>query len=815
MEKRQENEVRVSVRGLVEFILRSGDIDNRRSQARDREAMQAGSRLHRRIQKQWGSALQTEVTLRCRIPVEEMVLVVEGRADGLSDEDGLLTVEEIKGVYYDVNRLEAPIEIHRAQALCYAAILARQRQSPRMAVRLIYVDLETDEWKTFREEWSAPDLEKWFGDLTAAYAKWALWQYRHRLERDASITHLPFPYPYRKGQKELAGAVYQTITEGRTLFIQAPTGIGKTLACVYPAVMAMGAGCADRLFYLTAKTVTRTVAEESLNLLRQKGLHFFSVSVTAKEKLCCLDRPDCNPDSCPYAKGHYDRINDVVFSLLRSETRIDRDILLKTAEEHKVCPYELCLDLAGWADGIICDYNYAFDPDVCLKRFFGEDAAGDNIFLVDEAHNLADRARQMYSASLYKEDFLAVRRLIKGHSRKLERSLTRCNQALLEMKRENGTCKVLPEIDHFILTLESLYVQMQEFAEDSHVMDGNETWQEFFFAVRHFLNMSEQADENYRIYTELLSDGRFMIRQLCVNPARCLGQYLEKGCSTIFYSATLLPMGYYRRLLRADADDYAVYGASPFDAKKRLLLVAQDVSSRYSRRGRQEYAKIYQYIRKMALSRQGHYLVYFPSYAFLEEVRQAGIDAEEDRRNNAGQGENQSADDGEFTILCQSSHMNEAQRDEFLAAFSGQTEPCDTGRSLVGYCVMGGIFAEGIDLAGEKLIGVIVVGTGLPQVCTEREILKEFYQENGQNGFDFAYRYPGMNKVMQAAGRVIRTAQDTGVIALLDYRFLEAESVRLFPREWKDYQVTDLQHFSGSLSSFWNSVSDTEDPMTR
>ncbi len=837
--KRQEEVVRVSVRSLVEFILRSGDIDSRRGAGREREAMQAGSRLHRKIEREWGVGYQAEVPLKWQTNLEEVTLVVEGRADGIAEDGENVTILEIKSMYLDVTRLSEPVAVHRAQASCYAAIVAEQKGLSHIGIRMIYAGLEDGALQSFDEEWDAGDLSAWFQNLVGEYGKWALWQYRHRLKRDASLSNLPFPFPYREGQRDLAVSVYRTITRGRTLFIQAPTGVGKTMSCVYPALKSMGEGYGDKLFYLTAKSVTRTVAEEALEILRSEGLTFFSVTVTAKEKLCVLPRPECNPDACPYAAGHFDRINDVVFSLIQEETRITREKLLQTAQENRVCPFELCLDLTTWADGVICDYNYVFDPNVYLKRFFGEGVCGDYLFLWDEAHNLAERAREMYSAVLFKEDFLAARRLVKGKSKKLETKITRCNKILLDLKRECETYKVLPEIDFFVMALEALFSEMQDFAEENRSLDTNETYRDFFFAVRHFLNIHEMMDENFRVYAEIQPDGRFLLKELCVNPAGPLSHCLKKGNSTIFYSATLLPMPY-RELLRGDEEDYAVYAPSPFDRKNRLLAVAEDVSSLYRKRGPAQYAKIYDYIRMTVKAHAGNYLVFFPSYAFLESVLAAGEEEDEEEtpalpaagnapeewiipeeyeeakeadgpadaeKEDAGEnGASPEKRDETLTVirrpgcrsLKQASRMSEAEREAFLAAFSGES-----AESLVGFCVMGGIFAEGIDLVGDRLIGALVVGTGIPQVCTEREILRDFYHEAGKNGFDFAYRYPGMNKVLQAAGRVIRTSSDRGVIVLLDDRFLNPESVALFPREWDDYQVTDREHFPALLESFW------------
>lgn len=777
-------QIKISVRNLVEFILRSGDIDNRHGRAAQKEAMQEGSRIHRKIQRRMGADYQPEVSLKIELEREQYVLILEGRADGIIVRDGQTIIDEIKGIYQNVNLLEAPVLVHLAQAKCYAYIVALQQGLVEISVQMTYCNLDTEEIKRFQEHYTFEEISEWFLTVVSAYDKWAEFQYRARQERNLSIEELEFPFPYREGQKELAAGVYRTISRGKNLFIQAPTGTGKTITTVFPAVKAVGQGLADKIFYLTARTITRTVAKEAFDLLRTQGYRGRVLTITAKEKLCLCEEMDCNPIHCPYAKGHYDRVNEAVFDLLMQECDVTREVLLIQAEKFQVCPFEMCLDTSLWVDDIICDYNYVFDPNVYLRRFFAEGVKGDYLFLVDEAHNLVERGREMYSAVLYKEDFLVNKKILKNYSKKCSASLERCNRHLLKMKRDCDGYRVLGGIEDLIFALLQLGFAMEEFFQKEINIPEKKEVQEFYLNVRHFLNMYELVDENYVIYTEHEPDGRFKLKLYCVNPAVNLQSCIDKGRSTIFFSATLLPIQYYKKLLSTCADNYAVYAQSVFANDQKLLVVAKDVSSKYTRRNQQEFEKIASYIYEAAMAKNGNYIAFFPSYRMMEEVFACFVQRE-------GIFE-------ELECICQQSGMSELQREEFLSNFTSPRE-----KTLVGFCVMGGIFAEGIDLKHEALIGVIVVGTGLPQISNEREILKDFYDRQERAGFAYAFRYPGMNKVLQAAGRVIRTSEDRGVILLLDERFLQQEYQALFPREWEGFQTVALAQVREVVEGFW------------
>ena len=777
-------QLHISVRNLVEFIFREGDIDNRISHLQSADAMMEGTRIHRKIQKSMGEEYQAECPLKYIAESELYELTIEGRADGIfvDESEDITYIDEIKGMYKKVELMEEPYYVHKAQAMCYAYIMAYQNEMNKIGVQMTYVNLETEEVKRFREQFTFEEIKKWFMDLLERYSKWADFQCRWKLKRQESIKALEFPFEYREGQRKLVGDVYRTILRKKNLFLQAPTGVGKTISTIFPAVKAVGEGLGERIFYLTAKTITATVARETFNLLTVKGFRGKVIQITAKEKMCLCEEMECNPINCPYAKGHYDRVNDAVYELLSEKDMFTREDLLDQARKHQVCPFEMSLDVSTWADAIICDYNYVFDPNVYLKRFFQEGIKGDNILLVDEAHNLVDRSREMYSAQLYKEDFLAVKKIIKPYSRKLEKLLEKCNRLLLEYKRECDGYQLYENVGNLFFSLMRLSSELDEFLQKPMEFQGHKEVLDFYFALRNFMNIYELVDEHYVIYTEHQEDGGFMLKLFCVDPSANIQACLDKAISTVFFSATLLPINYYKSLLSTQEDNYAVYATSAFAQEQSLLLMGKDVSTKYTRRNRAEYEKIAAYIKKAVSCRKGNYFVFFPSYKLMKDVFE--VYSEIDDTTEA---------------IMQKAGMKETEREEFLERFAE-----DNHTSLVAFGVMGGIFGEGIDLKHEQLIGVIVVGPGLPQVSKEREILKNYYDKHSENGFDYAFRYPGMNKVLQAAGRVIRTVEDKGIILLLDERFLQKEYDLLYPREWSHRQICGIEQVQDKISKFWS-----------
>ena len=440
-------------------------------------------------------------------------------------------VDEIKGVLRELEYIEKPVGVHLAQAKCYGYIYGKQQELDSITVQMTYCQMETEEVKRFQEIFLIEELERWFFNIVMQYEKWARFQVEWRQTRDATIKEAEFPYPYREGQRELVTSVYRTILRKKKLFIQAPTGVGKTMATIFPAVKAVGEGLGDKIFYLTAKTITRTVAEQAFQVLKKTGLQCKVATLTAKEKICFCEKAECNPDACPYAKGHFDRVNDAVYEMITTMEEMSRENIETQAKKHNVCPFEMGLDVSLWVDAIICDYNYVFDPKAHLKRFFSEGKKGEYLFLIDEAHNLVERGREMYSAVLYKEEFLRMKKAVRYESVKLTRQLEGCNQMLLEMKRECQTYKEYNSISHFALKLLNVMNGLQKLLEEKEQVD--EEVLEFYFHIRNFLNIYEEVDENYVIYTELEEDGDFKLKLFCVNPAVKLQNFLSQGNSTI------------------------------------------------------------------------------------------------------------------------------------------------------------------------------------------------------------------------------------------------------------------------------------------
>jgi Rad3-related DNA helicase len=647
----------------------------------------------------------------------------------------------------------------------------------------------------FDSDYGREELLAWFDSIVERYSLWCRHHIEHKRKRDASMGPLTFPFEYRTGQKNLVSSVYRTILGKQELFLMAPTGVGKTLSVVYPSVRAVGQGYADMIFYLTAKNQTLTVGAEAFRILADRGLLMKTIVLTSKEKICPMNEPSCNPDDCPYARGHFDRVNDAVFDLLEKKDYFDRDVILTQAKEWNVCPFEMGLDVASWCDAVLCDYNYAFDPKAHLRRFFGEGKKGDYIFLVDEAHNLVDRAREMYSAGIVKEDVLAAKKVVKNVSRSAARALERLNKELLAVKKElllvDGRNPYLLLTDSTVLGRiqnEALraFGELQILFREHRDASFREELLDFYFEISDFVSTFEGMDDDYVVYADFNEEEHLSLNLFCVNPARNLQSMIDRGRSAVFFSATLLPVDYYKKLFTTREETYAVYARSPFASEQKVVIVGSDVSTRYRSRGASMYRKIARYIHDTAMARRGNYMAFFPSYKFMTDV--LSIYRTE-------------FDEADINWVAQSRYMNEMDREIFLENFYEDPE-----MTMVGFCVMGGVFAEGIDLVGSRLIGAIVVGCGLPQVGTRTELLRTYYEEKTGDGFNYAYLYPGMNKVLQSAGRVIRTDQDRGVIVLLDDRFLTADCLRMFPREWTEYVPCKVDQVRAVLDRFWEGV---------
>jgi DNA excision repair protein ERCC-2 len=775
----------VSVRSLVEFVLQSGDLTPGGFQRRDRA--QAGTQAHKRVQRSRPEGYQTEVEVAYQVEGSNPPLEVRGRIDGLYAGTEPVIIEEIKSTTLNLDLVSEDHNLlHWAQAQCYAFIVAQQQNLPGICIHLTYYHLDSGKEKTFERYFTLPELETFFRDLITPYLDWFRKILAWQAQRDESIHVLDFPYDdYRPGQREMAVEVYKAIRGHERLYVQAPTGVGKTIATLFPAVKALGLGLVAKIFYLTAKTPGRMVAEVALDDMRQANLHFKSVTLTAKEKICFCPPVNCDPDECIYAQDYFGKVKRALEEIDRYDA-FSRPLIEQIAREYQVCPFEFSLDLALWVDCIICDYNYAFDPRVYLHRFF-DFSSEPYVFLIDEAHNLPDRARSMYSAELDKETVLALRRSLKSQLPGLAKKLSAINKILLEIRKacQAASQQVLVEYQ----PPEELLKVLREFsqkAEDWLVLNQATEFRqellEFYFLCSNYLRTAEYFDTFYVSYFERQGKGNLKAKLFCLDPAPMLAAPLERSQATVFFSATLLPMDYFMQLLTGEADHpWRIFG-SPFPAENASLLIQNRIATKYAQRA-DSYEAIATAIETISCAQVGNYLVFFPSYAYLTAV----LELLKERLP-------------EKQLLVQDRSMTEVERETFLAQFSASNP-----ETLVGLAVMGGIFGEGIDLAGERLIGAVVVGVGIPQLGLERDLIKDYFDQKNGRGFAYAYQYPGFNRVLQATGRVIRAETDRGIIVLLGERFTHARYRRLFPAHWQGFQIV---HSNGEikekLECFWS-----------
>lgn len=776
--------IKISIRNLVEFVLRRGSIDSRiKASVRALE----GIKGHKKIQSSYSEKDRAEVTLKEDIDFEDFTLRVEGRADGILEENEKTIIDEIKTTTKNVMDIDYDFnELHWAQAKVYAYIYSKEKNLDSIIVQLTYYNVEEFGTKFLRKEYSFHELREFFYDLIEKYKEWILLEKKWIDFRNDSIESFNFPFKsYRKGQRELAIRVYKAITEGKKCFAEAPTGIGKTMSTLFPAVKALGAKETQKIFYITAKTTTKEIANNTLRIMREKGLNLRSVNITAKEKCCKMEEKKCIPEYCPYANGYFDRVNIALKEALKHKEEYDLEYINKLSEEYNICPFEFSLELSNFCDVVICDYNYIFDPQASLKGIL-EVKSKDYTILIDEAHNLLDRGRSMYSSKIFKDDFLKLKREFKSKDKGIYNSLDKANKYLIEKRKvlENLETKSLVEKEepsdlYGILRgfLEKVDIYQSKFNED------NSNLLELYFNVYEFLNICGYYGEDFT--TLYKSDGNNLELLInCLDPSRILKSIMNRFKSVIIFSATLLPMEYFKELYGAQEGDYSVNLTSPFDYKNKLTIVGKDVSTTYSNRKR-TLPKIVNYIIECVKSKRGNYLVFFPSYEYMwmvhEEIKKREVD---------------------FSLVAQGDHMKEEEKEEFLSLFKEGGE-----KTHLGLAVLGGHFSEGIDLTLDKLIGVIIIGVGMPKICLERESIKEYYNSIGKNGFDYAYVYPGIIKVLQAAGRCIRTEKDKGIVLLLDDRYFTNKYKNLLPREWfLNILVESEEGIKNTCENFWKEV---------
>lgn len=741
-----DTDMTLSVRELVEFVLKAGDIDSR---FQPRSSMLTGTRLHQKLQRRYEEPDEKEVHLKGRKVVDGISYQIEGRCDGIIHREGKIMVEEIKSTARSLDDLEEGMGVHWAQAQCYACLLTEERGWDAIHVRLTYIHTGTEETKSFTREYDREELQGIMIGLLQLYTPFAEVRLRNEENLEASLSRLSFPFEtFRKGQRQLVGAVYKTVTERKTLFANAPTGTGKTISTLFPVVKEGG-----RWFYATAKTISRTVAEDAVKLMEEGGLSTRALTITAKDKICFKDQTICQPDHCEFACGHYDRVNGAILDILQKETLMTRPVIEEYAKAHRVCPFEFSIDLSYLVEGVIGDYNYLFDPRTSLKRF-SDSSKKQTTLLIDEAHNLVPRGRDMHSASLTSTVFTSLATHVKGELSTAIRTLTEALEGV-----GPGTYE---EVDSGVTDGVRAFVEAAE-KELPH-MEGESPLLEAYFESTQFLRILQFYSKEHRTLVTQHGAG-ITFKLVCLDPAAFLRQVTAGYKAAVFFSATLHPFSYYFHQLGGEAEDYRFVIPTPFDHSQWQVEI-QPLSIRFRDRDR-HFPHLMESIVNLFNRVDGNGLVFFPSYAFMRKA----FDALEGYDLSA-------------KLIMQEPMMSEKEREEFLAEFqAGRKEP------VLGLAVLGGIFSEGIDLKGERLNQVVVVGVGLPQPDEERELMKSYFNSLGVNGFAYAYTYPGLNKVFQSGGRLIRTEVDRGVLRLIDDRYLSGEYQKLLLEEWRHFTV--------------------------
>lgn len=773
-------EIKISVRELVEFIYKSGDLD---SSYRSVTRALKGVKAHQILQSKADENYSKEVFLKHEFNLDNILFIIEGRADGIISEPESITIDEIKSTYKNLDDIDENYNLkHWAQAKCYGYFYCLKKNMEVINIQLRYYHLETKKIKSFNKKYYINDLEEFFNNMLKNYIKWAKLITENKQESSISIEKLQFPFnKYREGQRKFAIAVYKSILNNKKLFVQAPTGVGKTISTLFPAIKALNSLNNQKIYYLTAKSTTKQVASDTIKIMLDKGLNLKVIVLTAKEKICFNEECICEPDFCKYAKGYFNKVNEALYEALSNHNLYLREYIEELCRKHIVCPFEFSLDLSLKCDITICDYNYFFDPRVSLKREFSLSARKE-IILVDEAHNLVDRTRNMYSVEILKEDILDVSRLLKNCNSNMYKSLREINKQLLLLKKEmddtEKTVILSEEPNNLVSKMRNFITLCDEWLEKNKSHKFFKEVLDIYFQIVSFIRIYEITDENFCYYIEK-KDNKFKIKIFCINPSQILLETTKNIGSVIYFSATLTPLTYFRYILGGEKEDYMLKLKSPFNNNKFCLSLVKELSMNYKNRDN-NIEQLCKYINNIINNQIGNYMVFFPSYNYLNKVFESYERIYDCK-----------------SIIVHKPNMTEIEYKAFIDMFY-------RNENLTAFTVIGGTFAEGIDLTEDKLIGAIVISTGIPQICFERDIIKNFFDKKYNMGFEFAYMYPGFNKVLQASGRVIRTEKDKGTITLIDSRFLHKRYLDLFPEHWKNYNIVyNLNNLINYQNEFW------------
>jgi len=769
-------QLQLSVHDVVDFVLRTGDLDSR---IFNRSTMQVGTDMHRQYQQEKNiPGYHRELLLQGEYVDDDITFLISGKADGLFERQDTVVVEEVKTTIAELKAFHRQHEKwHLTQALFYGHMYAQLYGKSQIEVRLIYLH-QVDE--TRLEQSYTFTLKEATRDLQAVIEEYAEF-YRTILTQQAALKtalpslHFPFKH-FRQGQRDLAKYVYGISQKGGRLFVEAPTGIGKTMSTLFPMIKGLFTHH-EKVFYFTAKNSGKLAAVEALETLRKQGIPIRYVVITAKDKMSFCPKGKINPDDCLYARGYYDKIKDVLLEGLSQHQAFDQATIQALAEAHQVEPFELSLDLSLYVDVVIADYNYLFDPNAYLRRFF-EDVQHPYAVLIDEAHNLVERSREMYSATLTEGLLLQLNKATKKGASKAFRNrvsrLTKSFQTLMADVEDPTLVSVTPalinQLDKFLVDAQlEMRTKRKSLADEA--MDA-------YFKILRFFRLRELVGEHYRDWGSKEKDG-WQITFFCLDPSRYLNDITKRIHSVVFFSATLAPLDYYLPMLGADEKDARFILPSPFPREHFKVLLASGVNTTLKKRA-STHVEVALYLERLTEGKLGNYLIFFPSYQYLEAVK-AELKLAKDT-----------------VLIVQSKDMTTADREGFLNHFTMMPKS-----TTIGLAVLGGIFSEGIDLVGDRLIGVGIVSVGLPQLSFARDLIAAFQSSRGHDGFTFAYVYPAINKVLQAMGRVIRSEEDRGVALLIDERFLREEYGAIQQRYPQYEVVLTPDDVDDALASFF------------
>ncbi|MCI6357667.1 MAG: ATP-dependent DNA helicase [Erysipelotrichaceae bacterium] len=773
-----EKSIKMSVHQLVDFLLRKGDIDNR---VYNKNTMNEGSRLHASYQRRQDSDYIAEYYLIHTFKVDDFEVTLNGRADGIISRPFLTTIDEIKTSVMDNEEFyQEQGEWHLGQAKIYALIYALDHDLERMGVRLTYINQLNNSSLVKDFKYTKEELENYVTDLIREYLEFYKLVFSQLEKRNETSELLDFPFKkFRKGQRELAKYTFAAIKNKQNLYVEAPTGIGKTMSTLFPAVKSFSNGEVDKIFYLTAKNSGVEAAFNATKLLVEKGLRVVAIQITAKEKICACPGRGCNPDECPFAKNYYGKVRNAIIEAVTHELLLSKDVITEYAMRHQICPFEYELDLSLFSDIIICDFNYLFDPIVYMRRYFDEDNYR-MVGLIDEAHNLVERGRDMYSASIDYYEFKRMKNSLKDYNHKeLKTAIRRINKLFkaYQEEKEEGY-NLLDDIDNKILNALSNFQKFcSDFMKKEHQKVTDEL-KDFYFSTIRFSKIADFFDENFKFF--IYKDQKEISLNIYnLDPSSLIGESLKKLEAAVLFSGTLSPLDYYVQMLGGNEDSPVLKIPSPFPKENFKLMIAPNVSTTYKNRDN-TILEVVDYIKTMVDQKVGNYFVFFPSYKYLNSVLAK-------------------FDDSSYELHVQKSEMSESEKIRFLDNF--QANPKTTH---IAFAVLGGIFSEGIDLLHDRLIGAIIVGVGLPQISYERDLIRNYFNENEENGFEYAYVKPGMNRVMQAVGRVIRSEEDVGAVLLIDERYMHRQYQDLFKAEWNNYRVVlTIDDLKDELVSFY------------